>query len=326
MIPRLHETVGGTFVYFAGANADTDGAAPVLQTSKLSVYQNLTVSNYRSVNGTTAIANGDNQYSRGGFLDMFVTIYNTKSGTLFVELPRVSLSNDNPLKVLDTDSYLPDTWWSSTIDPDGNAVSSHGYMLADGDGALSVQPYILSTIVRIRPWIKYGMKDINPVDKNVPIILQQGQAVTLTVVGGGGAVSTRNPEGGVTTPDPAFSGSPLILQVKGLSNNTYTTFLTCAGGTGSINNTTNPIAAGVATYNASPLSGILTVIGTPELADGVTNPIKTTHGGIGSGSYCKIKLLNQNTTPVTIRATGGKGGSGEPTLQVSDGVVLVSVI
>jgi hypothetical protein len=320
------ESVGNTFVYFAGASADTDGAAPVLDTTRLSTYQNLTVSNYRASNGTAAVANGDNGYSRGGFIDLYITNFNTKSASLFVELPRVDLSTDNPARISDTDNYLPDTWWSNTRDADGNAISSHNYMLADGDGALSVQPYSLSSIVSIRPWIPYGMKDATPVDKNAPIILQQGQAVTLTVVGGGGAISTRNPESGVTTPDPTFSGSPLILQVKGLSNNTYTTFLTCAGGTGSIDNTTNPIAAGEATYNASPLSGILTVIGTPELLAGTANPIKAVHGGIGSGSYAKITLLNQNPTPVTIQATGGKGGSGEPTLQISDGVVLVSVI
>lgn len=321
-----NETVGNTFVYFAGAAANTDGASPTLQTSKLSVYQNLMVSNYRTSNGTDAVANGDNTYSRGGFIELYLTNYNTKSGTVFVELPRVELSLDNPIRVVDNANYLPDTWWSDTKDADGNAISSHNYMLAVGDGALSVQPYSLSTIVSIRPWIKYGMKDTSPVDKNVPIILQQGQAVTLTVVGGGGEVSTRDPNGSVTTPDPAFNGNSLLLQVKGLSNNTYTTFLTCLGGSGSIDNSTNPTAAGVPTYNATPLSGLLTVVGTPELLDGVTNPIKATHGGVGSGSYAKITLLNHNPTPVTIRATGGKGGSPSSSLQVSDGVVLVTEI
>jgi hypothetical protein len=198
-------------------------------------------------------------------------------------------------------------------------------MLAAGDGALSVQPYILSTIVRIRPWIAYGMKDTSMTDKNAPIIIQQGQSVTLTVIGGGGAVSTRSPNGSVTTPDPAFAGDSLVLQVKGLSNNTYTTFLTCLGGKGSIDNTTNPTAASTPTYSATPLNGILTVIGSVELLDGVANPIKAVHGGTGSGSYAKITLLNQNPIPVTIRASGGKGGSGESTLQISDGVVLLSV-
>lgn len=321
-----NETVGNTFVFFAGANANVNGASPIIQTSKLSVYQNLMVSNYRTSNGTDAVANGDNEYSRGGFIEMYLSNYNTKAGSLFVELPRVALSEDNPERVEDTDNYLPDTWWSDTADADGNAISSKNYMLSDGDGALSVQPYMLSNIVKIRPWIKYGMKDINPTDKNVPIILQQGQAVTLIVVGGGGEVSTREPDPEVTTPDTAFKGNDLLLQIKGLSNNTYTTFLTCIGGLGSIDNSTNPTAATVPTYNATPLSGLLTVIGTPELLDGVTNPIKVTHGGVGSGSYAKITLLNQNPIPVTIRATGGKGGSAESILQVSDGVILVTAI
>jgi hypothetical protein len=36
--------------------------------------------------------------------------------------------------------------------------------------------------------------------------------------------------------------------------------------------------------------------------------------------------LNHNATPVTIKAIGGKGGSGESSLQLSDGIVLVDVM
>lgn len=320
-----NETVGSTFVHVASAQADMYGN-PVLNTSKLVAMQNTALSSSLVVGGQDATAQGDNTYSRGGFVDLFIANNGTSGKALFVELPRVDISEDNPLKVVDVTPYDPNKSWSNAVDADGNSLSSKGYNLAQGDGALAYQSYVLSNIITIRPWIKMPVKPTSLTDTNAPIILKQGECVTLTVIGGGGTVSSREPVEGVTTSDEAFNGQELKLSIKSLSDDTYTDFLVCAGGFGSIDNTTTPVPSStVATFDASAIESCLKVVGEPVLVDGTANPIKAMYGGDGSGSYAKVTLMNYYPTPVVIKATGGKGGSGLPDLQVSDGVVQIAV-
>lgn len=319
------ETKGSTLVFVASALADAD-SNPVLTKSKLGAMQNTTLLASTVKNGATASADGDNEYSRGGYVELFISNNSTTGKAFIAELPRVTISEDNPLKVVDATPYDTDKTWSNNVDADGNSESSLGYMLAQGDGALSFQNYQLSNIPSIRPWIDMPVKPTGFTDTNAPIIINQGQAVTLTVVGGGGAVSTRDPDAEVTTPDTAFNGQGITLSIKSLSADTFTDFLVCSGGVGSIDNSTNATPAdSVATFDPSVVANCLYVVGTPVLLNGTSNPIKGTHGGDGSGSYAKVTLMNYYPSPVVIKATGGKGGSGESTLQATDGVVLVTV-
>lgn len=322
-----NESLGSTLVYSASSAANAVGGVPVINTSKLSVIPNTVISQQSAIAGSKT--GTVNTYSWGGTADLYISNHSTSAKAFFAELPRVNISDDNPNKVIDTNPYDPNNTWSTETDSDGNSISSYGYKLAVGDGALSVQPYSIGNISSLRPWIPLKPKDSSMTDTDAPIILQQGQAVVITVVGGGGTVSTRVPDAGVTTSDPAFNGTALSLSMKSVSDNTYTTFLTCDGGKGSIDNSTEPTpATSLPALDMSVIGNYLTVIGTPEYFVGADNPIKSSHGGNGSGSYAKFTFLNHYPNPIAIKATGGQSGSYTTAtgLTIADGIVLLSTL
>lgn len=320
-----NESLGSTLVHVPVASGGAK-SVPVINRNKLSTVPNTSVLISTVKDGDQALADGDNEYSLGGFVEMFLSNNSTTSKSFLAHLPRVDLSDDNPAKVIDPTEYASGKNWSTELDEDGNSLSSLGYMIAEGDGVLSVQNYILSNLIRLRPWIKMPLKPTSLTDTNAPIIIQQGQLVTLTIIGGGGAVSEREADVEVTTNDAEFNGQALTLSIKSLTAETFTPFLVCDGGLGSIDNTTNPVSAGaVATLTGSAIANCLKIVGTPVLTNGINNPLKGTHGGIGSGAYASVTLMNYYPMPVVIKATGGRGGSGLETLQTSDGVVLITV-
>lgn len=321
-----NETVGDTFVYVAGAAANTDSSAATIKSGKLSVLNRNILQQSKTLDGSSASAASVNSISRGGYIDLMLSNFGTSNSAFFVELPRVQISDDNPLKVADLTAYPTGAWYSTAKDSDGNSLSSKGYNLALGDGALYIRPYDLSTVLRVRPWIENKADSVSDTDRDTPIIIQQGQTVHITVVGGGGAQSKRSPDAGVATPDALASGSALRLSIRDVASESYSEFLVCDAGTGSIDNTTNPTASStLPSLNLNAIQSYLTVFETPELYSGNDNPIKGAYGGVGSGSYAKLKLYNHYPQAIVIKATGGRGGSGESSIQTSDGVVLIEV-
>lgn len=300
---------------------DTDGLAPELNVASA-------IAGVANVPYSLAVAGSNaSVISRGGMSDIYVCNWGTVVNYVITEMPRVQLSLDNPLYVEDTTPYTGDNTWSDAVDAHGNSLSSLGYNLAVGDGVIQTVGYSLNDLARIRPWINtLPMPSESMLDTNVPIIIQQGQAVRITVVGGGGGVSTRDPDTGLTN-DPAFDGVGIELKVF-VDGSTSHTLVTTTNGLGSIDNTTQPVAsADPAVISVIP-SALGLIVQDTSVATGDLNPVKALYGGVGSGSYARLTCVNTAPQAIALWATGGKGG--DPAvggaINLSDGVVLVEVL